>query len=40
MATYSYTLTVSGSEAIALQHALKCYLSPDVKALIAANHNP
>jgi hypothetical protein len=37
MTTYSYNLSLDDSESIALTHALKCYLSPEVQALIAAN---
>ena len=37
MTTYSYTLSLDDSEAIALERALKCYLSPKVQALMAAN---
>jgi hypothetical protein len=37
MTTYSYNLSLDDSESIALTHALKCYLAPEVQALIAAN---
>ncbi len=37
MTTYSYNLSLDDSESIALTNALKCYLSPEVQALIAAN---
>jgi hypothetical protein len=37
MTTYSYNLSLDDSESIALSHALKCYLSPEVQALISAN---
>jgi hypothetical protein len=37
MTTYSYNLSLDDSESIALTHALKCYLSPEVQAFIAAN---
>jgi hypothetical protein len=37
MTTYSYTLSLNDSEAIALERALKCYMSPKVQALMAAN---
>jgi len=37
MTTYSYNLSLDDSESIALTHALTCYLSPEVQALIAAN---
>jgi hypothetical protein len=37
MTTYSYALSLDDSEAIALERALKCYLSPKVQALMAAN---
>jgi hypothetical protein len=37
MTTYSYNLSLDDSESIALTHALKCYLSPEVQALIAVN---
>jgi len=39
MRTYSYNLSLDDSESIALTHALKCYLSPEVQAFIAANPN-
>jgi hypothetical protein len=39
MTTYSYNLSLDDSEAIALERALKCYLSPEVQALMAANPN-
>jgi len=37
MTTYSYNLSLDDSESIALTHALKCYLAPEVQALISAN---
>jgi hypothetical protein len=37
MTTYSYNLSLDDSESIALTNALKCYLSPEVQAFIAAN---
>jgi hypothetical protein len=37
MTTYTYKLSLDDRESIALIHALKCYLSPEVQALIAAN---
>lgn len=37
MTTYTYTLSLNDSEAIALERALKCYLSTEVQALMAAN---
>jgi hypothetical protein len=37
MTTYSYNLSLDDSESIALTHALKCYLSSEVQALIASN---
>jgi hypothetical protein len=37
MTTYLYNLSLDDSEAIALERALKCYLSPKVQALMAAN---
>lgn len=39
MTTYSYNLRQDGSEAIALERALNCYLSPEVQAFMAANPN-
>jgi hypothetical protein len=39
MTTYSYNLSLDDSEAIALERALKCYLSPEVQALMATNPN-
>ena len=39
MTTYSYNLSLDDSESIALANALKCYLSPEVQAFIAANPN-
>ena len=39
MTTYSYNLSLNDSEAIALERALKCYLSSEVQALMAANPN-
>ena len=37
MTTYTYKLSLDDRESIALIHALNCYLSPEVQALIAAN---
>ena len=37
MTTYSYNLSLDDSESIALANALKCYLSPEVQAFLAAN---
>ena len=37
MTTYSYNLCLDDRESIALTNALKCYLSPEVQAFIAAN---
>jgi hypothetical protein len=37
MTTYTYNLRLDDSESIALQRALKCYLSPEIQASIAAN---
>ena len=37
MTTYSYNLSLDDSESIALTNALKCYLSPEVQAFLAAN---
>ncbi len=37
MTTYSYNLSLDDNESIALTHALKCYLSPEVQDLIASN---
>ena len=37
MTTYSYNLSLDDSESIALINALKCYLSPEVQAFLAAN---
>ncbi len=37
MTTYSYNLSLDDRESIALTNALKCYLSPEVQAFIAAN---
>ena len=39
MTTYSYNLSLNDSEAISLERALKCYLSSEVQALMAANPN-
>jgi hypothetical protein len=39
MTTYSYNLSLDDSEVIALERALKCYLSPEVQALMATNPN-
>jgi hypothetical protein len=39
MTTYSYNLSLDDSEAIALERVLKCYLSPEVQAFMAANPN-
>ena len=37
MTTYVYNLCLDDSESIALTNALKCYLSPEVQALISNN---
>ena len=37
MTTYSNNLSLDDSEAIALSHALKCYLSNEVQDLLAQN---
>ena len=37
MTTYSYNLSLDDSESIALANALKCYLSLEVQAFLAAN---
>jgi hypothetical protein len=39
MTTYTYSLSLDDSEAIALERALKCYLSKEVQALITTNTN-
>ena len=39
MTSYTYNLKLDDSEAIALDRALKCYLSSEVQALLAANPN-
>lgn len=39
MTTYSYNLSLDDSEAIALERVLKCFLSPEVQAFMAANPN-
>jgi len=39
MTTYSYNLSLDDSEAIALERALKSYLSTEVQALMATNPN-
>ncbi len=39
MTTYTYNLSLDDSEAIALERALKSYLSPEVQAFIASNPN-
>ncbi len=39
MTTYVYNLSLDDSESIALTNALKCYLSPEVQALISNNPN-
>lgn len=39
MTTYTYNLSLDDSEAIALERTLKCYLSTEVQALMAANPN-
>lgn len=39
MTSYTYNLNLDDSEAIALERALKCYLSPEVQALMTANPN-
>ena len=37
MTTYSRNLSLDDTEAVALSHALKCYLSNEVRKLIAQN---
>lgn len=37
MTTYSYNLSLDDREAIALMHALKCYMTPEVQELLANN---
>jgi hypothetical protein len=37
MTTYTYNLSLDDRESIALQRALKCYLSPEVQAFIVAH---
>ena len=37
MTTYFYNLSLDDSESIALANALKCYLSTEVQAFLAAN---
>ena len=37
MTTYSHNLSLDDGEAIALSHALKCYLSSEVQDLLAQN---
>ena len=37
MTTYNYNLCLDDRESIALTNALKCYLSPEVQAFLAAN---
>jgi len=39
MTTYTYNLSLDDSEYIALERALKFYLSTEVQALMAANPN-
>ena len=39
MTTHSYNLSLDDSEAIALERALRCYLSSEVQAFIASNPN-
>jgi hypothetical protein len=39
MTTYTCNLSLDDSEAIALERALNCYLSPEVQAFIASNPN-
>lgn len=37
MTTYNYNLSLDDREAIALKHALKCYMTPEVQELLANN---
>ena len=37
MTTYSYNLSLDDREAIALKHALECYMAPEVQELLAKN---
>ena len=37
MTTYTYNLSLDDREAIALNHALKCYLSTEVQDLLSQN---
>jgi hypothetical protein len=37
MTTYTYNLSLDDREAIALTHALKCYLSTEVQDLLSQN---
>jgi hypothetical protein len=37
MTTYTYNLSLDDRESIALKHALQCYLSSEVQALLANN---
>ena len=37
MTTYTYNLSLDDREAIALMHALKCYMTPEVQELLANN---
>ena len=39
MTTYSYNISLDDRESIALTNALKCYLSTEVQAFLAANPN-
>lgn len=39
MTTYSYNISLDDSEVIAVERALRCYLSPEVQAFIAINPN-
>ena len=37
MTTYTYNLSLDDREVIALTHALKCYMTPEVQELLAKN---
>ena len=37
MTTNSYNLSLDDREAIALKHALECYMAPEVQELLARN---
>jgi hypothetical protein len=37
MTTYTYNLCLDDREVIALKHALECYMTPEVQALLAQN---